>query len=292
VSTEQQIAVALSARAGGITMDTSTLEQRFAQVQERGRQDRRRRRAAAVGAAVLATAAAVLAAFTLVGALPGQEEAAPYADREVAELSEPYLVGSGRPGPGGPYSVAQFALPFTFELPPPGEVPGVWGYSVGDSVTIGLEASPSTGHANLTVSTLESVYDPQLPQPVEGSQSLVPAPQDAEAWERWLEQTGVASVSGRQELDVGGVPAIRLTVDVADDLPASGFPCAPGESCMTVAPDGPSLVGSARSEPVTSELTVLDVEGRAVVVTVLGLTSTSDQWLPLIHSVVGSLRFS
>ena len=282
--TELRIAAALSARARGITMDTSTLEHRLAEVQERGARDRRRRRGTAVGAAVLATAAAVLAALTLGGGLLRDDEPAPPADRERAVIVQPSLVGSGRPEAERTLSVERFAVPFTFALPDQGDTPGTWYYDVGDGRTfyVGLDASARTGHANVVLTTPGEVHDPERP-----GAATVDAPVDGDGWQRWLESTGEVAVTDREDLTVGGAPATRLTLALDGDVPTELGPCPPRETnrCLTLGPDLPSL-GAA------SELTVIDLGTRTVVAVAVGAPETTDEWLPLLRSVVDSLRFA
>lgn len=271
-------------------MGAVELQERFAQVQERVGQDRRRRRGAAVGGGLVAAAAAALAAVAVVGGLPWQDDPAQLAvgERERAVLGEP-LVGSGRPADSGPFTV-DAPVAFTVEVPDKGEVPGTWHYETADErFSLGLDSSPSTGFANVVVAAPTQVYDPALA--AQGGTGLVPAPADADAWVAWFEQSGVVEVTGRKDVDVAGVPATRLSLDVSDELAPASFPCAPGESCLPLAPDGPSVVASSRTGETLSELTVLEVDGRTVLAVALGDEETRDQWLPLLHEVVESLRF-
>lgn len=297
-TTEERIAAALSAHARGITMSTSTQERRLAEVRQRTADDSRRRRRTVLGAGALAAAAAVLAVFALAGGLLDREDRAlppaQPAPVEPAPAADPQpLVGAGTPVTGATYSVERFAVPFTFTLPDKGQVPGAWHYDVGtgEVFVVNVDRSPSTGFANVALASPAEVFDPTAAAPYGDQTARVPAPTDADGWAQWLEQTGAATVLSRDELDLGGVPATRLVVDVADDLPSTGFPCAPGESCLALSPTGPSLVGATGEGPSSAELTVIELPDRTLVAATLGRTQTQDLWRPVLRNLVDSLRF-
>lgn len=288
-TTEERIAAAFAAQAGEISMETSTIERRLAEVRERTQQDRRGRRRLTVVAGGLAVAAAAAAALTLGGtllddddrALPGPAEQAP---AEVVPLPP----GSGNPGPGT-YS-ADSMVPLTFTLPELDGVPGAWHYEYGaDAFGVGLDRSVPTGHANLRMSLLTQVYDPASPLPYGEATPLVAAPADVAGWLSWLEATGAVEVVERSEVVVDGAPATRLRLQVAADVPGSGFPCVPDESCVALAPEGPSLVAEGRFGAVTTEMTLLPVGDRLLVVVALGRTDSEGDWLPLLRSVLESV---
>ena len=278
-------------------MDTSTMEKRFAEVRDRGVQDRRNRKRVAIGAAALAAAAALVAALSLAGGVFDSDDRAlpdvAVPDTGVEQV-ETLAGGDGFPLEGKTYEVESFLAPFTITVPEKGDVPGKWHYGTGDGTSFGLnlDNSVSTGHASITLASPEKVYDPTLKQPFVGQTKLVAAPTDAAGWQRWFEQTGVAEVTSTEQLDINGVPATRLTVAVASDIPGQSFPCVPRESCLALAPEGPSLIGSASQEAFTAELTVLDVDGRSLIAVAMGAEATEDQWLPLMRSAIDSLKFS
>jgi hypothetical protein len=292
--TEDRIAAALRAHADAVTLGPVALEQRLQDVRERGSRARRRRWVAVTGAGLVAAAATVLSVLLLAGGLPWQQEAAPYADREVAVLGEPFAFGEGTPVPGTRYSVREAPVPFTYSVPDKGSVPGTWHWGSGDPYSINLDASPSTGFAGVALSEETQVYSPDRPWTEQDQ--LVPAPPDADGWQAWLEATGLVEVVERAEIDVGGIPATRLTVQVADELPAAHVGCAPSERCVAFRPLGPGTVGSGFQaglpEGATGELTVLRVGDRTLLATTVGARDTADQWLPLMRAVIDSFRFA
>lgn len=295
-TTEERIAAAFAARAGGITMETSTIEKRFAEVRDRGVQERRRRRAVVVGAAALAAAAAVTAAFTFGGGLLDDDRALPPAREAPAPVpaGDVTVTGEVFPLPGTTYVVGEpFVVPFSFEVPDQGSVPGKWRIGPPEQrlAGVGLDNSRETNYANVLVAVPEQVYDPAQPKPFSAQEAMVAAPEGADGWQQWLEATGAVEVTERVELQVGGVAATRFSLDVADDLPRSGFPCVGGESCLPLGPQGPVLVGANGASQGWSELTVLDVEGQTVIAVSYGSARTVEQWLPLMRSVIDSLRF-
>ncbi len=290
-TTEERIAAALSAHARGITMSTSTQERRLAEVRQRSTQDRQRRRRTVLGAAAVAAAAAVLAVFALAGGLLDRDDRAlPPAEPAPAQEAVP-VRGSGTPVPDTLYAVEDFAVPFTFSVPDQGDVVGKWRYDVGTAFTVNFDNSVSTGFASVVMAAPSGAFDPSTRPPYGDTTPTVAAPADAEGWVQWLEQTGAATVVSRDELVLDGVPATRLVVDVSDALPGTGFPCAPGESCLALSPSGPSLVGATSEGPFSSELTVVDLEDRTLVLATIGLTETEDLWRPVLRAVVDGLRF-
>lgn len=285
--TEQRISAALHARAGGIVMGTSTLEKRFAEMQERGVKQAARRRRTATAGAVLAAAAAVVAVVAFAGVLTEDDVAAPPASGEPALET---LVGSGFPEVETRFAVEQ-PVPMSLVVPEKGDVPGRWAYSVDEgSFWLGLDVSPSTGNANVTVEQVDEVYAPDRAWTEQTA--LVPAPTDADGWIAWVEGTGFATVSGRTDVVIDGVPATRFTVDVADALPETYLGCAPGERCLGLRPL--DAIGSGFQagfpEGSTVELTVLEAGGQPLLASALGAPETADQWLPLMRSVVDSLE--
>lgn len=294
-TTEERIAAALSAHARGITMSTSTQERRLAGVRSRIAQDSRHRRRTVLGATAVAAAAAVLAVFALAGGLLDRDDRALPPAQPLPQQQRPTpIVGAGTPVTGQAYSVERFAVPFTFTLPDKGQVPGAWRYDVGtgEAFTVNFDGSPSTGFANVVLAAPAEAFDPSAAKPYTDQAPRVPAPVDADGWAQWLEQTGAATVLSREELDLGGVPATRLVVDVSDDLPTGSVACAPGESCLALSPTGPSLVGAAREGAFSSELTVIALGDRTLVVATIGLAESEDLWRPVLRSLVDSLRFS
>lgn len=288
-TTEKRIAAALSAHARGITMSTSTQERRLAEVRQGSTQDRQRRRRTVLGAAGLAAAAAVLAVFVLAGGLLDRDDRA-LPPAQPAPEAVP-VFGAGNPVPETVYGVEDFAVPFTFSVPDQGDVVGKWRYEVGTTFTVNFDGSASTGYANVVMAAPTEVFDPTSPPPYDSATPTLPAPADADGWAQWLEQTGAATVVSRELLDLDGVPATRLVVDVSDALPPTGVACAPGESCLALSPTGPSLVGAAPEGPFSSELTVVELEDQTLVLATLGLTETEDLWRPVLRAVVDGLRF-
>lgn len=278
-------------------METSTIEKRFAEVRQRGVQDRRRRRGLAVGAAALATAAAVAVAFAFGGGLLEDDRALPPAGPAPAPLppGDVTVTREAFPAPGTTYVVGPpFLAPFSFQVPDRGSVPGKWriGPPERTVASIGLDDSQVTAHAHVVVSAPEQVFDPRQPKPFSVQGGLVPAPTGADGWQEWLDATQAVEVTERTELRIGDVPATRFSVVVADDLPQARFPCVGGESCLALAPEGPALIGSNLAFKGWTELTVLDVDGRTVIAVSVGSERTVDQWLPLMRSVIDSLRFA
>jgi hypothetical protein len=301
--TEQQIAAALSARAGGITMDTITLEKRFQEVRDRGARDRKRRRQA-VGGAALATAAAVLAAFAVVGGLPsGGDDDEPFAERE--EVSGPSLVGIGTLPEAETFSVESVPVPFTFSVPATTDPGDRWTYYTGEpgpdgrDPTFGLSFKAGRGGeaTGLDIVLPTEVYAPDRPWTEQDS--LVAAPVDAEGWIDWFAQTGVVDVTDEERVEIGGLAATRLTVQVAE-LPVSYMGCNPSQPCVALIPVtnpvvGPARVGTGQQLGLfgdTAEVTVVELGDRAVLVTAFGPQLSADAWLPRIRAVVDSLRFT
>ena len=294
-TTEERVAAALSARAGGITMDSSTIEKRFAQVQERGQQDRKRRRGLALGAGVLAAAAVAVGAFTVGDSLLGDETAAPRVADSVDTEPAPAAVrpmpnGAGDPAPGR-YSAAGAFVPFEVVIPATGDVPGSWHYELGESFWLSLDNSVATGHASVGLNSVEQVYRPGGALPFAKDAPMQAAPTDVDGWVAWLEATGAVEVRERASVQVDGAEATRLTLTVSPDIAPSSFPCAPGESCLALSPEGPSLVGSAAEGAFTSELTLVPAGDRLLVSVAGGRTDSEDAWLPLVRSVVESFDF-
>ena len=290
-TTEQRIAEALSAFSGGITMDTSTMDKRFTEVRERGVQDRRRRREMAVGAAALAAAAALLAAFTLGGGLFGGDDRAlpDVAEGPRFEGAQP-ASGEGFPLEGETYSVVppEFPVPFAFTVPAKGDLPGKWHYGTGPVFGINLDDSPSTGHAMVEVLSLTETYDSSSPWFEQTS--LTAAPVDAEGWVAWIEASGKAKVTAREELDIDGVPATRLVID-AEGLPRHPFQ---GGAVLAMQPIGDGTVGDGIQagipEDLYVEMTVFETEGRPLLTLTSGAPDTRDAWLPVMRSIVDSLQ--
>ena len=81
----------------------------------------------------------------------------------------------------------------------------------------------------------------------------------------------------RLQLSLG---AVALTAGLA--VVASGVPAGAAPAPTTI---------KVRTGETLSELTVLTVDGRTVLAVVLGDEETEQQWLPLLHDVVESLRF-
>lgn len=292
---ERRVAASLHAYADSIDLDPVQLTERLDAVRARGAGVCRRHRLTVLSARLVAAAAAVLAVLSLAGGVPWQQDdVAPYADRDVAQLTEPFAVGEGTPVPGTRYAVRDFPLPFTFAVPAQGDVPGRWHWGSGNPFSIGLDVSPSTGFASVALSEPEQVYAPDRPWTEQDS--LVPAPQDADGWQQWLDDTGLVRVVERTDIDVAGVPATRLTVEVSDELPDSYVGCAPAAPCLATMPIGPGTVGSGFQaglfEGSTAELTVLRIGSRTLLATAAGADDTSDQWLPLMRSIVDSFRFT
>lgn len=295
-TTEERVSAALAARAGGITMDSSTIEKRFAEVQERGKQDRKRRRGLVIGAAVLAAAAVAVGAFTVGDSLLGDETAAPRIADSVDTVPAPAAPrpmpnGAGDPAPGRYVADAAF-VPFAVTIPDKVIVAGSWHYELGDSFWISLDNSVETGFANVGLNVVEQVYRPGGPLPFAKDAPTQPAPADADGWVAWLEATGAVEVRERTTVRIDGAAATRLTLVVSTQIAPSGFPCAPGESCLALAPEGPALVGGTQEGVFTSELTLVPAGDQLLVSVANGRTNTEDRWLPLLRSVLESFDFA
>ena len=260
----------------------------------RGGSARRPRRqvAAAALVAVAAAAAAVLALT-----LPDREPAdvlAPQPDgRERAVLAPPYLTASGTLPDGEVRSVEAFPVPFTFESPAqePGARP--WRYRVADLVDIGNIES------GLVMTAPSRTYDPARPWQGQQPGELVPAPTDADGWGTWLEQTGLVTITERTDLRIGGARATRFGLDLAD-LPAGYDGCGGGRTCLAITPMLDPQVGTAQVgtgpqvgiDDETAELTVIEVDDRAVLALATTDPGSADRWLPALRAVVESLRFA
>ena len=286
--TEARIAAALAARAGGITMDTSTIEDRFAELQARAPAARARRRRTLAAGAALATAAAVVAVVGLSGVLPdGSSD-----DRSLPAAPAPrVLVGSGNLVPGDAYTVEAFDVPFTLEVPEPpiqgGE--GRWEYNIAGDV---FELDLGENSAALELVAPDQTYAPD--RAWNEQTVLVAAPDDVAGWVAWLEATGLVSVTGRTDVEVDGFPAARLEVTVGDA--AGGCPVAGADPCVAVYPktsptDEPDTVGTGDQAGFAAgdaEITVIDVGDRAVLLLASG-PAGSDTWRTGSRDVVGGL---
>lgn len=252
----------------------------------------RRHRRSVAAAAALTLAAAAVAVFALT--LPSSEPAdvlAPSPDgRERAVLAPPYLTASGTLPDAERRSVQAFPVPFSFESPrqEPGSRP--WQYRVADLFDIGNIES------GLVLTAPSGVYDPT--RPWEGQDALVDAPTDADGWGRWLERTGLVTITERTDLRIGGARASRFTLDLAA-LPAGYGGCGGGRSCLAITPMLDPQVGTARAgtgpqvgiDEDTQELTVIEVDGRAVLALANADPESADRSLPALRDVVESLRF-
>jgi hypothetical protein len=255
---------------------------------------RRRPRRTLAGAAALLLAAVSVGMFALSAS---QDEApdvltAP-AERERAVLSEPYLSGSGGSLPDKPVqSVQDFPVPFTFSTPQPLPAAREWRYfRTPDQFDLGNIDS------GITVIAPTGTYDPA--RTWQGQTELVPAPTTGAGWAKWLEQTGQVEVFEPRELLIGGASATRFSLELAD-LPAGYDGCGGGRTCLALLPMhdpqvGPARVGSGPQVGIdeeTRELTVVQLEDRAVLILTNGEPDTADARLPALRAVVESLRFA
>jgi hypothetical protein len=246
----------------------------------------------------LAAAAALVIGAVSVGVLavraPGNEPSdvlTPPAERQTAVLSAPYLVGSGTLPDSPVLSVQEFAVPFTFRTPPraPGE--RAWQYRVADLFDLGNLVS------GMVLLAPTETYDPG--RTWQGQTELVPAPTDAAGWAAWLDRTGHVAVTERRELRIGGAAATRFTLELGD-LPPSYDGCGGGRTCVALMPMldpqvGSASVGSGPQEGIdaeTAELTVIELEGRAVLALTGGEFDSRSEWLPTLRAVIDSLRFA
>ena len=254
----------------------------------------RRPRGALTAAAALVVGAVSVGVFALGSPDDGPADVLtpPPGPRETAVLVPPYLVGAGSLPDRPVQSVQDVPVPFTFRTPP--EVPGTrrWQYSMaGGLFDLGNIVS------GMTVLAPTGTYDPEVPW--QGQDELVPAPTDADGWAAWLDATGLVEVTERRELSIGGAPATRFSLDLAD-LPAAYEGCGGGRTCLALVPMqdpqvGPARVGTgpqAGIDDETPELTVVELEDRAVVVLTSGDPDRADAWLPTVRAVVDSLRFT
>lgn len=247
-------------------------------------------------APLAAAALVVVAVSASVLSLPSSDRDRPDvlgapAGRETADLSAPDLVASGTLRGEPVYSVRSFAVPFTFSNPARSAEDPSWSYMVGETFELGNIVS------GLTVLAPTQTYDPTSTW--QGQRTLVTAPVDAAGWERWLEQTGHVDITRRQQVVVGGAPATRFTVE-AEDLPAAYDGCGGGRRCLAITPFADPAVGAARvgSGPQagidrdTREMTVIELEDRAVLVLTTAKPGAGDTWLPALRAVIDSLRFA
>lgn len=289
-------------------MDTIELQERFADVRERGERERNRRRRAVAAAAVLATAAVAAGAFGLVvvDGVPWRDAPpASFADREPAVLGEPSLVGIGTLPDAPVYTVKPVPHPFTFQAPPQGDIEGTWKYATGEPGPEGRDPVFSVGIDQRTRSGAAAGIDVLMPtetyapeRPWTEQDALIAAPTDADGWADWLERTGQVDVTDRENLEIGGLTATRFELSVAD-LPDSYVGCSPNRACVALLPltnpiIGPARVGAGNQLGIgedTAELTVIELGERDVLVTASGDSNQREQWLPLMRSVIDSLRF-
>ena len=255
----------------------------------------RGRRARGPLAAAAALVVAALAAGAVVWSAPSDDPAdvlQPLAERETAQLSPPFLVGSG-PLPDRPVqSVQDVPVPFTFRTPPQDPDVRPWQYYLGEGYfDLGNILS------GITVIAPTQTYDPTTPW--QGQDALVAAPTDAEGWADWLDATGHVEITDREQSLVGGAVATRFALDLGD-LPAAYEGCGGGRTCLALMPMADPSVGPARVgegpqagiDEQTPELTVIELEDRAVLVLTTARPDTTDDWLPTLRALVASLRFA
>lgn len=252
--------------------------------------DRRPRRTLAA-AAVFVVGAFSVVVFALGAPGDAPSDVLTPAEGDTAVLPPSSLFGAGTLPDRPVQSVQGVPVPFTFSTPP--QVPGArpWRYRVADLFDLG------NGVGGLVVLAPTETYAPGGPW--KGQTELVPAPTDVAGWARWLEQTGQVDVAERHELLIGGAPATRFTLGLGD-LPAAYEGCGGGRTCVALAPMLDPDVGAARVgagaqvgiDDETAEMTVIELEGRAVLVLTGGEPDRSGEWLPVLRAVVDSLRFA
>jgi hypothetical protein len=258
--------------------------------------DRRPQRTLAAAAALVVLVVGVVSAGIVALSAPDDDlpdVLSPPSEREVAALSPPYLGGSGGTLPQQPVqSVQDFPVPFTFSTPPQDPDARAWRYyRNADLFDMG------NGASGITVIAPTETYDPAVTW--KGQTELVPAPTDGDGWAAWLGQTGQVDVSQRRELMIGGAPATRFTLDLGE-LPTGYEGCGGGRTCVALMPMldpqvGPARVGTGPQtglDDETPELTVIELEDRAVLVLTTGKPDSMDHWLPILRAVVDSLRFA
>lgn len=250
-----------------------------------------RPRLAPVAAAVLLAVTLSAAVFAVAGRTDEAPEvlaAAPV--RERAVLAQPYLVAAGTLPSRPAQSVRDVPVPFTFRTPPQVGVEP-WGYRVGEVFELGDVVS------GLTLLAPTATYDPR--QPWTTQSALTAAPTDAAGWSAWLEQTGQVRIVDRQALLIGGALATRFTVEL-QPLSAAYSGCGGGRSCVALLPVtdpsiGPARVGAgaqAGLDELTRELTVIELEGRAVLAVAGATADAAPVSMPALRAVVDSARFA
>lgn len=246
----------------------------------------------------LAAAAALVAAAVSAGVfvLTGTDEdpadvLTPPAERERAVLTQPYLTASGTLPDRPVQSVHDVPVPFTFSSPLADPQARPWRYRIAADIF-----DMGNLEAGMRVLTPTETYAPDVPWTEQTA--LVPAPSDRAGWAQWLEETGQVEVTARRELLIGGAPATRFTLDLGQ-LPTAYQGCGGGRTCLAIAPMldptvGPPRVGVGPQEGIdeeTAEMTVIEVEDRAVLVVTGGDPDSRDGWLPTLRTVIDSLRF-